>query len=61
MASSLLNGEQLRAQSPSPQPEAVGRIETSSLSRLPDGQDIREATRESLPSVFLQAAVTAEP
>lgn len=33
---------------------------TFSLSRLPDGQDIWDVTRESLPSVFLQAAGTAE-
>lgn len=32
---------------------------TFSLSRLPDGQDIWDVTRESLPSVFLQAAGTA--
>lgn len=32
---------------------------TFSLSRLPDGQNIWDVTRESLPSVFLQAAGTA--
>lgn len=33
---------------------------TFSLSKLPDGQDIWDVTRESLPSVFLQAAGTAD-
>lgn len=33
---------------------------TFSLSRLPDGQDIWDVTRESLPRVFLQAAGTAD-
>lgn len=36
-----------------------GRL-TFSLSRLPDGMDIWDVTRESLPSVFLQAAGTAD-
>ncbi|WP_295852375.1 hypothetical protein [uncultured Microbacterium sp.] len=33
---------------------------TFSLSKLPDGQDIWDVTPESLPSVFLQAAGTAD-
>lgn len=33
---------------------------TFSLSKLPDGQSIWDVTRETLPSVFLQAAGTAE-
>jgi hypothetical protein len=33
---------------------------TFALSRLPDGKDIWDVTRESLPSVFLQAAGTAD-
>lgn len=33
---------------------------TFALSKLPDGQDIWDVTRESLPSVFVQAAGTAD-